>query len=160
MARVVIAHDDQLVREVVAGACAKRGVEIVGAAVTYRELIARSVELGPDVVLTADRLGPVPVEDALDALSATDTPVLVLSTDPSPDRLDRLLARDVRGYLSYDTAPDDVGRSSPEPVAAHNHPQAVAPAASRADRHRRPPPPDPDAPRARRMTATMDGLAA
>lgn len=106
--RVVIAHDDHLVRDVVGRACGRGGVQVVAEAETYDDLLERCEELEPDVAVTADRLGDTVVEDALSALLNTETRIIVLSADPSPDRLTHLLARDLAGYLSYDSRPEEV----------------------------------------------------
>ena len=108
VAELVIAHDDDLVRDVLSMACARGGVVVAGYARTFDDLVARCTGLTPDVVLAADRLGTVWLEDALAPVRATGAKVVVLSDDPSPDRLAQLLARDVAGYLSYDARPDEV----------------------------------------------------
>ena len=43
--RVVIAHDDHLVRDVVGDACGRGGVQVVGEAETYEDLLERCEEL-------------------------------------------------------------------------------------------------------------------
>lgn len=106
--RVVIAHDDDLIRDVLGLACAGGGVFVVGEAVTYDELLFSCAGLHPDVTVVADRLADTLVEDALPALLGTGTRVIVLSGDPSPERLSRLLARDLHGYLSHDAGPGEV----------------------------------------------------
>jgi DNA-binding NarL/FixJ family response regulator len=106
--RVVIAHDDDLVRDMLGFACAHGGVEVVGDARTYDELLFSCAAVHPDVTVTADRLGDSLVEDVLPALLGTGTRVIVLSADPSPERLSQLLARDLCGYLSHDAAPIEV----------------------------------------------------
>lgn len=105
---VVVAHDDALVREMLRLACARGGVVVVGEALTYDELLYSGAALSPDVTLTADRLGEALVEQCLPSLLASGSRVIVLSGDPSPERLSRLLATDVCGYLSHDAAPDEV----------------------------------------------------
>ena len=106
--RLVIGHDDELVREVLAVACARGGVDLVASARTFDELLAHCADLTPDVVLIADRLDGRWVEDVLPAVQATGAQVVVLSDDRSPDRAGQLLSRDVAGYLSYDARPDEV----------------------------------------------------
>lgn len=105
---VVIAHDDDLVRDLLGLACAGGNVLVVGEAVTYDELLFCCAGAPPDVVVTADQLGDTLVEDALPALMRTGAKVIVLSADPSPERLSQLLARDLYGYLSHDAGPDEV----------------------------------------------------
>lgn len=107
--RVVIAADDELVAQMLSLACDKRGVAIVGRAFTWEELLRTCGKATPDVAVVADHLGAVPVEACLDALAASSSArVIVLSGDPSPERLVSLLADDVHGYFSYDAGPDQV----------------------------------------------------
>lgn len=104
--RVVIAHDDRLVREIV-GAYGL-GVDVVGAVTTYADLLKECRAKAPDVALAADRLGDALVEDILEPLGKSGAHVMVLSSDPSPERPGHLLLQNVAGYLSYDTSPDDL----------------------------------------------------
>jgi DNA-binding NarL/FixJ family response regulator len=60
------------------------------------------------VALVADRLGDVLIEERLDAILAAGARLVILSEDPSPDRLSRLLARDLFGYLSLDAGPGEL----------------------------------------------------
>ncbi len=110
--RVVIADDDELVAELLSLACRRRGVTVVGQASTSEELVRICMEATPDVVVIADRLGAIPVEACLEALvsapSMTKARVVVLSHDPSPERLGSVLADDVYGYFSEEAAPDEV----------------------------------------------------
>ena len=105
---VVIAHDDDLVRDMLRLACDRAGVSVLGEALTYDDLLYRCAGTNPEVTVTADRLGDSLVEDVLPVLLGTGTRVIVLSADPSPDRLSQLLARDLCGYLSHDAGPDEV----------------------------------------------------
>ena len=105
---VVIGHDDNLVRDMLRLACDRAGILVVGEARTYDDLLYRCSGASPEVTVTADRLGDSLVEDTLPMLVGTGTRVIVLSADPSPERLSQLLARDLCGYLSYDAGPDEV----------------------------------------------------
>jgi two-component system nitrate/nitrite response regulator NarL len=106
--RVVIAHDDDLIRDMLGPACARGGVLVVGEAATYDALLFCCVGSQPDVAVVADRLGDSLIEEVLPALLRTGARVIVLSGDPSPERLSRLLAKDLCGYLSHDAGPDEV----------------------------------------------------
>lgn len=106
--RIVIAHDDHLVRDVLTPLCARAGIVVVAAPLTYDELLVCCAGAHPEVGVVADRLGEAVVEDCLAALLHTGTRVIVLSGDPSPERLSQLLASDVCGYLSHDAGPDEV----------------------------------------------------
>jgi DNA-binding NarL/FixJ family response regulator len=105
---VVIAHDDDLVREMLRLACGRGGVRVVGEALTYDDLLYQCAGVGPDVTVVGDQLEGTPVEDVVASIVGTGTKVIVLSADPSPDRLSQLLARDLCGYLSHDAGPDEV----------------------------------------------------
>src|SRR3954451_11688005 len=106
--RVVIAHDDDLVRDMVGLACARGDVVVVAEATSFDELLERCGVAQPAVILTADRLGDTLVEEVLPALVCGGRRVIVLSADPSPERLSQLLSRDLCGYLSHDAGPDEV----------------------------------------------------
>ena len=108
MPHVTIAHDDALILDVLAITCARNGIEVLDVVADYDDLLARCDRRPPDVVLVADRLDGVPVEAVLDRVAALDAGIIVLSDDPSPDRLGQLLARDISGLLSHDAGPDDV----------------------------------------------------
>jgi DNA-binding NarL/FixJ family response regulator len=105
---VAIGHDDELVRDLIRFACNRGGVMVVAESSTFDDLVHGCASACPEVTLAADRLGPVMVEDALPALLGTGSRVIVLSADPSPERLGHLLARDLWGYLSHDAGPDEV----------------------------------------------------
>ena len=108
MPPVTIAHDDALLLDVLALTCARNGIHVLDMVGDYPELLARCDGRRPDVVLVADRIGGVPVEDVLDRLAGLDARIIVLTEDTSPDRLGQLLARDISGLLSHDAGPDDV----------------------------------------------------
>jgi DNA-binding NarL/FixJ family response regulator len=105
---VLIADDDRLVCEMVSLACRQRGVEVVGYASCPDELLELCTRLRPDVAVVAESLGGVTVEAFFHELAHLQTRVVVLSADPSPERLASVLALGVFGYLSYDAGPDDV----------------------------------------------------
>ena len=106
--RVVIADDDELVAQMLSLACGRRGVTVVGQASTCEDLLRVCMQATPDVAVVADHLGAVPVENCVRGLLRSKARVIVLSLDPSPERLGSLLAEDVHGYFSYDAAPDEV----------------------------------------------------
>lgn len=108
---LTIAHDDALVVDVLALACARNGIAVLAVAGDYDELLRQCAALRPHVALLAERIGDVAVDEALDQMAALDSHVIVLSDDPSPDRLAQLLARDIAGLLSHDAGPDDVVRA-------------------------------------------------
>ena len=108
MPQVTIAHDDALVLDVLALSCARNGIEVLDTVRDYQALLGRCQAQRPDAALVADLLDGVPVEEVIDHLAAFDARIIVLSDDPSPDRLARLLARDISGLLSHDAGPEDV----------------------------------------------------
>lgn len=108
MPHVTIAHDDALVLDVLAITCARNGIEVLDVVGDYEDLLARCDRRRPDVVLVADRIDGVPVEDVLDRVAALDAGIIVLSDDQSPDRLGQLLASVISGLLSHDAGPDEV----------------------------------------------------
>ena len=105
---VVIAHGNDLIRDMLGLACARGGVLVVGEALSYPDLLRTCLAVQPEVALAADRLGDAMVEDTLSALVDTGARLIILSADPSPERLSQLLARDLCGYLSHDAGPDEV----------------------------------------------------
>jgi len=105
---VVLANDDHLVLQLLNLACAKFGVEVVGQARTHEGVVALCEALAPHVAVVAERLGDVGIESFFADLADTGTRVVVLSSDPSPERLASVLGLDVFGYLSYDAGPDEV----------------------------------------------------
>ena len=117
--RVVMADDNRLVAQMLSLACERRGLTVVGHASDYDELVRLCVDVRPDVAVAADHLGPVAVETCLDALESASTPVIVLSDDPSPERLGSVLARNVAGYVSYDAEPDEVADGIVAVVRGH-----------------------------------------
>jgi DNA-binding NarL/FixJ family response regulator len=105
---VVVADGDILARDILRLVCARQEVEVVAEADTAEALRARCVEFQPSVVVTADRLGATPIDDVLGDIVASGSKVVVVSADPSADRLINLLASGVSGYLLHDAAPDEV----------------------------------------------------
>lgn len=108
MPSVTVAHDDELILDVLAAACARHGIEVLDMARGYHELLILCAARRPDMVLVADRLDDVPVEDVVDEMAALDVRIIVLSDDPSADRLGQLLTHGISGLLSHDAGPGDV----------------------------------------------------
>ena len=106
--RVVLADGDLLVRDVLRAACAQRGVDIVGEAddaVGLRRCVMRRA---PDVVILGDHVDGTAVDDALRELLEYGAKVVVVSGDPSPHQVTRLVGMGARGYLMHDASPDEV----------------------------------------------------
>jgi DNA-binding NarL/FixJ family response regulator len=105
---VLIADGDQLVRDMLRRACAERDVPVVDETETLDGLCWLARARRPDVVVTADCLDGVGVEKALADVLEVGARVIVLSADPSPERLTTFLAAGAAGYLFYDSSPEEV----------------------------------------------------
>jgi DNA-binding NarL/FixJ family response regulator len=69
-ARVVLADDDVLLREGLAGLLERSGFEVVGQAGTGSELIELVRELRPDLAIVDIRMPPTHTSEGLDAASS------------------------------------------------------------------------------------------
>ena len=99
---------ERLLREVVRQTCARRGLAVAAESPDYAGLARACARLDEPVAIVADRIGEDLVEDFLDELTAAGVRVVVVSADPSPERLNAILARDVCGYFSADARPDEL----------------------------------------------------
>lgn len=105
---VLLAEDDVLVREILRAACADRDLRVTGEATSAEALVFLCAETHPDVTVTGDCLGDKPIETVMDTLLDLGTRVIVISADPSPERLTSILESGASGYLFYDAAPEEV----------------------------------------------------
>jgi DNA-binding NarL/FixJ family response regulator len=108
MVRLVIAHRNRLVRDVIRMLGAGRDILVVGEADDSLELADVCQRELPDVVLAEGDYDHGGVESALPTLIATAAGVIVICDDPSPDRLTAILASGVSGWLRHDAAPTEV----------------------------------------------------
>ena len=106
--QVLVAEQDMLVRDILRDAFTRENIEIVAEVDNAESLRRLSAALHPAVVVVSDRLDGEPVDAAVADVLASGAKVVVLSADPSPDRLATLLADGVSGYLLHDAAPDEV----------------------------------------------------
>jgi DNA-binding NarL/FixJ family response regulator len=106
--RVVLADDERLARDIVAGVCARRGIPVLAMARDLHELAALCAALRPDVVVTGDEVGGTPVAGSLQHLSAAGIRVIVVSAKHETCPLSVLAADSVWGHLSHDAPPDEV----------------------------------------------------
>lgn len=106
--RVVLADHDVYARNLLRIVCTDHVILVVGEADTTRELVALCNEEQPDVALTSVTLADGPIDGCVDAILNSGTRIVVMSDDPSPERLTVLLARGVSGYLLPDSAPAQV----------------------------------------------------
>jgi two-component system response regulator NreC len=105
---IVLVDDDVLVHEVLKLACADGAVSVVGEFADLGDVVAWCHRVRPDLVLIADSVDQVPVDGVVEELTRSGIRVVVLSRDPSPERLAALLARGAAGYLSFDATPAEV----------------------------------------------------
>jgi DNA-binding NarL/FixJ family response regulator len=104
---VLIADPNALVRGLLRDAMMRGGVTVVGETGTLPELLDLCASEQPDVVVTNSDLDDV-IDLTIEELVAGDTRVVVLTRDPSPERLTALLAAGVSGYLLREVDPDAV----------------------------------------------------
>jgi DNA-binding NarL/FixJ family response regulator len=102
---VVLADDDVLLREGLAGLLERSGFEVIGQAGTSWELIELVRELRPDLAIVDIRMPPTHTSEGLDAAAAIreefpDTAIVVLTAHVQVERATDLLASGERsGYL-------------------------------------------------------------
>jgi DNA-binding NarL/FixJ family response regulator len=103
--RVVVANDDVLLREGLAGLLERSGFDVVGMCGTASELVALVRELRPDLAIVDIRMPPTHTTEGLDAASSIreefpDTAIVVLTAHVQVERATDLLASGQRsGYL-------------------------------------------------------------
>jgi DNA-binding NarL/FixJ family response regulator len=103
--RVVLADDDVLLREGLAGLLERSGFEVAGQAGTASELIALVGDLRPDLAIVDIRMPPTHTSEGLDAAAAIreefpETAIVVLTAHVQVDRATELLSAGRRvGYL-------------------------------------------------------------
>jgi DNA-binding NarL/FixJ family response regulator len=103
--RVVLADDDVLLREGLAGLLDRSGFEVVGKSGTPSELIELVRKLRPELVIVDIRMPPTHTTEGLDAASSIreelpDTAIVVLTAHVQVERATELLAGGERvGYL-------------------------------------------------------------
>jgi serine/threonine-protein kinase PknK len=101
----VLADDDVLLREGLAGLLERSGFEVVGQSGTPSELIDAVRELRPDLVIVDIRMPPTHTAEGLDAAAVIreelpDTAIVVLTAHVQVDRATELLSGGERvGYL-------------------------------------------------------------
>jgi serine/threonine-protein kinase PknK len=102
---VVLADDDVLLREGLAGLLDRSGFDVVGQSGTAPELIDHVRELRPELVIVDIRMPPTHTNEGLDAASQIreefpDTAIVVLTAHVQVERATELLAGGERvGYL-------------------------------------------------------------
>ena len=125
--RVVVANDDVFLRNLLRLVCAAPAIHVVAETASVRELAELVAAEQPDVVVTELSFADGDLRDHLAAIMRDGTKVLVLSSDPSPERLTDLLALGACGYLLQDTPPEHVTEAV---LAVAEGNVALAPAAA------------------------------
>jgi DNA-binding NarL/FixJ family response regulator len=103
--RVVVADDEVLMREGLAGLLERSGFDVVGQAADASELVALVRELRPDLAIVDIRMPPTYTTEGLEAAEAIleefpETAVVALSAHVQVERAAALLASGARsGYL-------------------------------------------------------------
>ena len=103
--RVVLADDDVLLREGLAGLLEQSGFEVAGQAGTASELMALVRDLRPDLAIVDIRMPPTHTSEGLDAAASIreefpETAIVVLTAHVQIDRATELLSSGQRvGYL-------------------------------------------------------------
>lgn len=100
--RVVLADPNTLVRSLLRVALSKPGVTVVAETAELSELLELCRTERPDVVVTNSSFPGGQLEPHLGGVLAGGSKVLVLTDDPSPERLVGMLAAGISGYLLRD----------------------------------------------------------
>ena len=110
--RVLVAEDDFLVHQMVAGQLRQEGYEVVGAALDGREAVQLTEALAPDVVVMDIRM---PGMDGLEAAQAIaescPTPVVILTAYEAPELMERAANVGVDAYLVKPPKPRELTRT-------------------------------------------------
>jgi DNA-binding NarL/FixJ family response regulator len=109
--RVVLADPNALVRSLLRVAMLRGALTVVGETSCLDELLELCAGERPDVVVTNSDFDEGVIDGHLRTLLTGDTRVVVLTRDPSPERLTALLAAGVSGYLLREVDPDAVVES-------------------------------------------------
>jgi DNA-binding NarL/FixJ family response regulator len=105
----VIAHRSALVRDVLRLLAAEQEVVVVGEARTAPELADLCRSERPAVAVAEATFGDgSELEAVLHALDASGTRTVVVSDDPSPERVTRILLLGAAGFVRSDTTPGRV----------------------------------------------------
>src|SRR3954471_4871340 len=101
MARVVIAHTDTLLCDVIGAAATSHGVEVV-ATTSYGEgIVELCRDESADVLVTEAVLDDGPIEQRLEALRPGIASYVLISEDGNRPEVDTMLARGASGCLLY-----------------------------------------------------------
>ena len=106
--RVLLADQNALVRGLLRATMLRGGLTVVGETHELHELLELCDGEAPDVIVTSADLDGGAIDAHLPMLLGDRSRVIVLTTDPSPERLTALLAAGVSGYLLRELDPDHV----------------------------------------------------
>jgi DNA-binding NarL/FixJ family response regulator len=106
--RVLIADPNALVCSLLRAAMLRGELTVVGEARAIDELLDLCGTEDPDVVVTNSDLDGGTIDAHITTLVGARNRVVVLTRDPSPERLTSLLAAGVSGYLLREVDPDAV----------------------------------------------------
>ncbi|MGO9857655.1 MAG: LuxR C-terminal-related transcriptional regulator [Acidimicrobiales bacterium] len=105
---VVVAHEDSLPRDIIARACAQRhNLRVVVCNATGGEIMTSCLTSPPHFIVARDSISGE-FDEAVDALLAVGTRVLVICTNPSLERVIHLLELGVHGVMLDDSSPLEV----------------------------------------------------
>jgi DNA-binding NarL/FixJ family response regulator len=108
MIRLLVVADVRFYREGLAGVLAREGVEIVGAAASVDEALARAVELAPEVTLVdLGTRGAVALALAL-GVASPETKVVALGVREVEEEVVMLAEAGVAGYVTREQSLDEL----------------------------------------------------
>ncbi|MEU9895221.1 response regulator [Streptomyces phaeochromogenes] len=112
--RVLVVDDQRLIRDGIASLLAIRpGIAVVGTAVDGRDAVAKTLELGPDVVLMDVRM---PEMDGIEAVAvlrgrAPECRVVMLTTFEDEEYVVQALRAGAQGYLLKDLPAEELAHA-------------------------------------------------
>ncbi|MEU9783682.1 response regulator transcription factor [Streptomyces phaeochromogenes] len=112
--RVLVVDDQRLIRDGIASLLTIRpGIEVVGTAVDGRDAVAKTLELGPDVVLMDVRM---PEMDGIEAVAvlrgrAPECRVVMLTTFEDEEYVVQALRAGAHGYLLKDLPAEELAHA-------------------------------------------------
>ena len=110
MARILIADDAQIMRNILRVILEKKGHEIVGEAANGEETLQKYAELKPDLVTLDIHMEPVDGIDCLRRLTAADPDarVLMVSAIGQQAKIDQALSLGALGYVTKPFQQSDI----------------------------------------------------
>lgn len=106
--RVVVAHADAFVRDVLAHVITTSGMELVSATSSPAALPEDCATTRPDVVICDPAGADAAKARIIEQLARAGVKILVIADNPSPENMADMLARGVSAYVLADTSPDQL----------------------------------------------------